>query len=176
MASTKRARWREEHVKPAYYFAYGSNLSLAQMKRRCPSSVPLCKMTLPGYRLEIKKFCDVVKDPESSVDGAIYWLSPQDHAALDGFEGVPYSYKKRWTKAEIEWEDGTKEVVDILFYTMVRERDTYTPTESYFQTCLNGCSDWNIDTDQLERALDEALSTEPELPELELEELEELAQ
>ena len=36
------------------YFAYGSNLNLFQMKRRCKDSVFLKKYELKGYRLNLE--------------------------------------------------------------------------------------------------------------------------
>ncbi len=38
------------------YFAYGSNLDLPQMKRRCPSSKLISKGTLSGHRLTFNRF------------------------------------------------------------------------------------------------------------------------
>ena len=57
------------------YFAYGSNLDLPQMKRRCPSSKLISKGTLPGYRLTFNRFssgwgggvADVIQEQDSKV-------------------------------------------------------------------------------------------------------------
>ena len=38
------------------YFAYGSNLDLPQMKRRCPSSKLISKGSLSDYRLTFNRF------------------------------------------------------------------------------------------------------------------------
>ena len=39
--------------KPSFYFAYGSNLHLAQMAQRCPGSKFVGKATLSGYEWQI---------------------------------------------------------------------------------------------------------------------------
>ncbi|MDY0002073.1 MAG: gamma-glutamylcyclotransferase family protein [Polyangia bacterium] len=38
-------------MKPVLYFAYGSNLDQAQMRRRCPTAAPIGPATLDGWRL-----------------------------------------------------------------------------------------------------------------------------
>jgi gamma-glutamylcyclotransferase len=39
-------------IKMSLYFAYGSNLDVEQMKRRCPESKVLVPGCLRGYRLD----------------------------------------------------------------------------------------------------------------------------
>jgi gamma-glutamylcyclotransferase (GGCT)/AIG2-like uncharacterized protein YtfP len=80
------------------YFAYGSNLSLAQMRVRCPEAIPVAAQDLPGYRLAFVGertarwgrggVATVVPQAGVSVHGALYRLSREDELALDGFEGV----------------------------------------------------------------------------------------
>ncbi|KLU92574.1 hypothetical protein MAPG_11519 [Magnaporthiopsis poae ATCC 64411] len=85
------------------YFAYGSNLSLAQMAVRCPGSKLLGTAVLPGFRWQINQrhYANVVQtagaDMSSStsadgqqggVAGLVYELAgPGDEAALDRAEG-----------------------------------------------------------------------------------------
>ena len=42
----------------AKYFAYGSNLDLLQMKRRCPLSKLISKGKLPDYRLTFNRYAE----------------------------------------------------------------------------------------------------------------------
>lgn len=73
------------------YFAYGSNLWLAQMKKRCPDSVLVGMAILPSYRwiINIRGYANVLPaDPETSVYGLVYTLSPSDEERLDIYEGV----------------------------------------------------------------------------------------
>ena len=37
------------------YFAYGSNLNLDQMARRCPDAEPVGRVRLDGYRLAFRR-------------------------------------------------------------------------------------------------------------------------
>lgn len=41
------------------YFAYGSNLNLDQMARRCPDAEPVGRVRLDGYRLAFRRTVDV---------------------------------------------------------------------------------------------------------------------
>jgi len=73
------------------YFAYGSNLSLSQMKSRCPDSVFVGKAVLPSHRWVIspRGYANVLRSQsDSSVYGIVYSLSDSDESWLDIFEGV----------------------------------------------------------------------------------------
>ena len=72
------------------YFAYGSNLHLAQMSRRCPRSAFLGRAILRGYRWQINErgVANIVKSKNSSVQGLVYCLGDGDEESLDGSEGV----------------------------------------------------------------------------------------
>lgn len=100
---------------PVLYFAYGSNLWLAQMAARCPSSPLTGLARLRGYKWFInargyaniapttnpkKSSGDGDDSTDSEVWGLIYALSPPDEAQLDLNEGVPYAYEKRIIPAE----------------------------------------------------------------------------
>ncbi len=73
-----------------YYFAYGSNMWLAQMRKRCPHSRLLGPAALPGYRFIINSrgYANIVADAQAVVLGLLFAISATDETALDGFEGV----------------------------------------------------------------------------------------
>jgi gamma-glutamylcyclotransferase (GGCT)/AIG2-like uncharacterized protein YtfP len=72
------------------YFAYGSNMDLAAMARRCPASQPLGLARLPRHRLVIMRegYASVVRDPRRQVWGMLWDLALADVPALDRYEGV----------------------------------------------------------------------------------------
>ncbi|KAF4420118.1 hypothetical protein FACUT_11283 [Fusarium acutatum] len=73
------------------YFAYGSNLHLAQMAHRCPGSVFKGKATLESYRWQINErgVANVVESgSDHSVEGLLYMIGPKDERTLDRSEGV----------------------------------------------------------------------------------------
>ena len=60
------------------YFAYGSNLHHAQMKRRCPKCQYIKKYTLKNYQLTFRSkygAADIEKRIGKNVYGALYLIS-----------------------------------------------------------------------------------------------------
>jgi gamma-glutamylcyclotransferase (GGCT)/AIG2-like uncharacterized protein YtfP len=70
------------------YFAYGANMDLAGMARRCPRSKPLGAAKLARHRLAIMRegYLTIVRDGRSEVHGLLWELSLSDVGALDRFE------------------------------------------------------------------------------------------
>ncbi|KAH9995002.1 hypothetical protein F4779DRAFT_200492 [Xylariaceae sp. FL0662B] len=108
------------------YFAYGSNLSTTQMHQRCPQSVPVGLAHLAGWNWIINErgYANIVQDapstaeqqgtgtsaPDNGVYGLLYRLHPDDEAALDAVEGVPWAYEKRFLDVDLVGGDGDSEV------------------------------------------------------------------
>jgi gamma-glutamylcyclotransferase len=96
-----------------FYFAYGSNLSLTQMSRRCPTATYHSFGILRNHTWKIgpRGYANVVPSSASCsassslqksahahkpvVYGALFTLEPSDEDALDFAEGVPFAYEKR---------------------------------------------------------------------------------
>lgn len=92
------------------YFAYGSNLWLRQMERRCPTSTykGLARLVHWRWIINTRGYANVISshgDEVSEVWGMIYALPPSDEAKLDINEGVPFSYQKQQLKVEIWFEE-----------------------------------------------------------------------
>ncbi|KAI1125314.1 hypothetical protein F5Y10DRAFT_11488 [Nemania abortiva] len=89
------------------YFAYGSNLSTAQMRSRCPNSTPIGLAHLEGWTWIINErgYANVVPSPETApgvgVYGLVYRLHPKDEENLDICEGVGYAYEREML--EVTW-------------------------------------------------------------------------
>ncbi len=78
------------------YFAYGANMDVAAMARRCPSSKQLGLARLPRHRWIISTdgYATVLRDPRREVMGLLWDLALSDVPALDRFEDVPRLYRK----------------------------------------------------------------------------------
>ena len=125
-----------------FYFAYGSNLSLDQMRARCPEARPVRRHRLTGYRLVLRGVANVEPAPGETVEGALYEVSEQDEAKLDGYENFPVLYERE----TFETPDGPA-----YFYKMV-EPHFKEPREGYVETIEAGYQDWEIPAETLERA------------------------
>jgi hypothetical protein len=80
------------------YFAYGANMNLSSMARRCPRSKPLGQARLERHRLQAMRegWLTAVRDPRSAVHGVLWDLALCDVAALDRYEGLSQGlYAKR---------------------------------------------------------------------------------
>ena len=77
-----------------YYFAYGSNLHHAQMKRRCPKCRYIKKHILHNYQLTFRSkygAADIERKVGKKVYGALYIISKCAERRLDVYEEYPPS-------------------------------------------------------------------------------------
>jgi AIG2-like family len=72
------------------YFAYGANMDVAAMARRCPGSKPLGVARLPRHRfiITVDGYASVVRDPRATVHGVLWDASLADIRTLDKFEEI----------------------------------------------------------------------------------------
>ena len=129
------------------YFAYGSNLNLFQMKRRCKDSVFLKKYELKGYKLNFRskyRAADIEKKKNSKVVGAIFEISKSDEKKLDVYEDFPILYTKIYFKYYNK---------KVMSYIMVRKSKFRYPTEKYLNVIKQGYKDCNLDKKYLRNAL-----------------------
>ena len=129
------------------YFAYGSNLNLFQMKRRCKDSVFLKKYELKGYRLNFRskyRAADIEKSKNSLVPGALFEISKSDEKKLDIYEDYPILYKKYYFLYNRK---------RVMTYTMTKKTPFKFPTERYLNIVKRGYLDCNLDIRYLYKAL-----------------------
>jgi hypothetical protein len=83
------------------YFAYGSNMSLARLRARVPSAVPLGRHVLPGHELRFHKVskdgsgkCDAFRTDavDAQVFGMLFRIDPAEKPMLDAVEGLGWGY------------------------------------------------------------------------------------
>ncbi len=76
------------------YFAYGSNMHLGQMCRRCPSSRYIGTARLQDYRFHINErgYANVLPSAGHSVEGLVYLINKDDEMKLDKNEGVSRAF------------------------------------------------------------------------------------
>ena len=129
------------------YFAYGSNLNLFQMKRRCKDSVFLKKYELKGYRLNFRskyRAADIEKNKNSLVPGALFEISKSDEKKLDVYEDFPVLYKKLYFSYYNK---------KVMTYIMVNKTEFRYPTEWYLNVVKRGYKDCNLYMKYLKIAL-----------------------
>ncbi|KAL2070254.1 hypothetical protein VTL71DRAFT_13280 [Oculimacula yallundae] len=88
------------------YFAFGSNLHLGQMAKRCPESRYLGRGLLLHHKWQIntRGYANIYDSPGNSVHGLCFLLSQKDEERLDRNEGVnmiPSAYDKEFMDVEV---------------------------------------------------------------------------
>lgn len=134
-----------------YYIAYGSNLNIAQMAKRCPDAKIYGVDELKDYELLFKgqafqAYLTIEPKEGSSVPIVIWEVSYKDEQNLDLYEGYPLLYDKH----TIKLDSG----IEAFVYIMKDEAgiEISVPSKPYFNTCERGYKDFNFDIDVLENA------------------------
>ncbi len=129
------------------YFAYGSNLNLFQMKRRCKDSIFLKKINLKDFRLTFRskyRAADIEPKKNSIVPGGLFDISKSDEKKLDVYEDYPSLYRKFYFTYY-----GKK----VMTYTMVNKTPFRFPTERYLNVVKRGYKDCGLDSKYLTHGL-----------------------
>lgn len=152
----QRIRYQRAAAPPvkALYWAYGSNLNLMHMARRCPHAEPVGPLNLVHGQLVFRGVADVTVKKNSEVPGGLWRITRQCERSLDSYEGVGSRlYLKRFFTV-VDAETGRSE--DVLFYQMSTHRGRMPPSEHYLQTIVDGYEDFGLDREYLNVALAEA--------------------
>jgi gamma-glutamylcyclotransferase (GGCT)/AIG2-like uncharacterized protein YtfP len=88
------------------YFAYGSNLCVRQMARRCPGAIDPRPATLAAHDWLINQRGVATVEPfdGAQVHGVLWQLTDHDLATLDSAEGVPVRYRR--DRLTVHTDDG----------------------------------------------------------------------
>jgi len=135
------------------YIAYGSNLNIEQMNRRCPdakiigiSEVKDYQLMFRGSRLHAVATIEPAKG--KSVPVLIWDLSKQDEAFLDIYEGWPNFYRKETMPVEMNGKQA-----DAMIYLMNDGYSMGIPSLMYLNTILDGYESAGFDKAVLEEAV-----------------------
>ena len=139
-----------------FYFAYASNLNLAQMKRWCPASRYFKTVLLEGHRFVYDGFSvtwdgavgNIVKAAAESVWGALYDITESDRVTLDAFEGYPRAYDRK----EVEVKDRDGNVYGAVTYFRTG-RGLGKPHPDYEKVVLEGAKECALPEDYMDRYL-----------------------
>lgn len=122
------------------YFAYGSNLNLDQMARRCPDAEPVGRVRLDGYRLAFRRtgggYLTILPDKGNHVDGLLWKVSAQDEQALNHYEGFPHFYARRTVDVQGK---GVGHQAMVYVMNAPYKDEPERPSRYYWNTVLEGC-------------------------------------
>ena len=123
-----------------YYFAYGSNLNVEQMKNRCPNCEVVCNANLKGYKLDFTGYsvsrgcCVATINPhsKSEVWGKVYKLTYKDLKNLDKYEGHPYFYQR----IKIKVLNENKNEIEVISYKIIKNTGFVKPSLEYISIII----------------------------------------
>ena len=130
------------------YFAYGSNLWLEQMQRRCPGYRAVGIGFLRGFRwiISTRGYANIIKSEPDEVRGVIYEISESDECGLDECEGVHCgAYRKELMMIEAEGQ-----CVECLVYVDPVEQEGE-PKQEYIERINKGVLDSKMPVDYIDR-------------------------
>lgn len=157
--------------KARYYLAYGSNLHVAQMKRRCPGAIAVGRAWLTGWKLAFRgsktgAYLTIIPDPGSVVPLGVWKITDEDERALDFYEGFPTFYYKDTFELTLEpFKAGSRpRKITGMAYIMAEDRPTGVPSQLYVNTCSVGYTCFGFNKCTLDRAVSESLAENPPKP------------
>ena len=145
------------------YFAYGSNLDCAQMRKRCPSASFRCRAVLKDRRLAFTRYsqgrgcgvADAVRSAGSKVWGVVYDIKEADLAGLDGAEGyrpgrnaAANAYIRR--EATVLEDADPRKPLAVQTYFATPQEHPSRPSGDYKRLIVEGARFWNLPPHYLE--------------------------
>ncbi len=135
------------------YFAYGSNINLDQMARRCPNASVVAPVALENYQLLFRRggFATIEPKEGAVVQGLMWHLTPECVKSLDRYEGYPTFYDR----GEVTVTVPSGETLPITTYRMTEEhiQEATLPTTTYYNGIMEGYKDNKLPTKALVDAL-----------------------
>lgn len=132
------------------YAAYGSNMNIPQMQRRCRDAILVGTGDIENYELEFRYFANITKSFGHEVPVVIWSISEEDERNLDIYEGVSSGlYRKETVRVKME---RLNDKVDLIcggvyvdeVYAMAyimnenKDRPIQAPSRSYYEIVRAG--------------------------------------
>lgn len=135
------------------YVAYGSNLNIRQMSKRCPDATVWATGWLRNWKLVYRRsgsgaYASIIRSKGHSVPIVLWSISPKDEKKLDRYEGYPRFYGKQ--NVFVETTRGKKKG---MVYIMNRYAVPGVPSQHYINTVEEGYADNGLDLAYLDESL-----------------------
>ena len=122
------------------YVAYGSNLSVEQMARRCPQAKLIETAVLKDWRLVFKFHANIEPCKGAEVPVLIWEISKSDEKQLDKYENFPKYYVKKY-------------LPEGMVYVMAEGYEYIAPSKSYLNIITESYKRFGFDLKILENAV-----------------------
>jgi gamma-glutamylcyclotransferase (GGCT)/AIG2-like uncharacterized protein YtfP len=129
------------------YFAYGSNMSRALMRSRCPTAYVVGEALLPNWRFLVTRdgYASLARRAGARVHGVLWRLAPRDLAALNAYERVDAGlYRRHMLALRV---DGRQRAA--LVY-LGRSAAPGRPRPGYLATLVDAAQEWRFPPDYVD--------------------------
>ena len=138
-----------------YYWAYGSNLNIKHMRKRCPDARVHRPLIIKNAQLVFRGVADATTLEGAICPGGLWKITQRCLRSLDRYEGCdsdnPESkkglYRRRFINVRIKGKQHKA-----LFYQMNRP-GIAPPGEFYLNTIIQGYKDFSLDFNELDAAV-----------------------
>jgi len=149
-------------------FAYGSNMDIEQMRERCPhSDLAHFVAEARGWRLFFPRRSEgrkggvgsIERNADSLVWGVVFYISKDDLARLDRYEGVPAAYARE--RVNVMSVDGTR-TDEVWTYIAVPQGAHFLPHGDYIGHYIRGAEHFGLPQEYIQQL--KSIETLPEAP------------
>lgn len=135
------------------YVAYGSNLDIGMMERRCPDAEVVGTGILHGWELEFRDYANIREDEKKSTPVLVWAVSASDEKALDRYEAFPELYRKEDVRFSVWDEDGNELQGEGMAYVMNFKGGPREPSPLYYAIIEKAYRDLGLPLHVLKDAL-----------------------
>jgi len=123
------------------HFAYGSNMSQALMRGRCPQALALGPARLDGWRFVIMRegYASIAPEPGDAVYGVVWRLTPRDLAALNAYESLD---RRLYVRRVLPVAMGTRRRPALVYVAPTRAAGR--PQPGYQELVVAAAREWNL--------------------------------
>lgn len=142
-----------------FYFAYGMNTNIDEMRNRCPDAINLGRCTLQGFELKFRLHADIDKISGSVMEGVLWEITPECERALDNLEGYPYYYDKIEVIVNPDTPVNNNTHCIAMAYTMTNKCGEEPPSLNYQLCLVDGYVANGLDADKLTGKINSLLTS-----------------
>jgi hypothetical protein len=123
------------------HFAYGSNMSRAQMGARCPGAKALGTAILEHWRfiIGVEGHGSIVSQPGAIVHGVLWRVGPREIAAINAYENLDTGL---YLRRSVSVRYGTSRLPALVY--IVRRHGEGTPRPGYVHLVVEAARDWGL--------------------------------
>jgi gamma-glutamylcyclotransferase (GGCT)/AIG2-like uncharacterized protein YtfP len=147
----------EQPSQPRLYFAYGSNINLEHMRKKCSNPLVLGIARLPGHKIGFYGYSvtwdgaveTVIPDTQSEVWGLLYQLKTFDWERLDSCEDAKADGTGEYFHYPVQVLDKQQTIKEASIYKKARLGQAEQPSAEYVSIMIQGAKEQGLPEDYI---------------------------